>query len=147
MRRIQFGSLSGLVLVTALAGCAGDNAGLLTTATVPKTKPAAVKADPRCVTLLSKIEALKTEGTVAKVEKAAEGKTRSVMVKRAALSKVAELNKAYAEYQQYCSSKALMKSEPKAGAAVQKTSAKQPVTTGQAVKKAPATVKAALKAN
>ena len=82
-----------------LAGCATDQS--LTTASVKKTP--IVKSDAACVSLSSQIDAVQAEGTVARVEKVAEGKTRSAMVKRAALAKVAELNKLNAEYRARCS--------------------------------------------
>lgn len=86
----------------ALGGCASD--GLFgdspTTAALPE-KP---KVDPACVTLASQIDALRKEGVAERVEEAAKGKGATVTVKRASLSKVAELNKANADYQARCGS-------------------------------------------
>ncbi len=151
MRMIQLGSLSGLALVTVLAGCAGNGTNLLTTATVPKPQAKAV-VDPRCVALLAQIEQLKADGTVGRVEKAADGKTSSVRVKRAALGKVAELNQAYAAYQTECSKPGLIKkpAAPAKTAATEKAGAAQKAPVKQAqgeIKKAPAAVASALKPN
>lgn len=84
----------------ALSGCASEglfNAGP-TTAALPE-KP---KLDPACVTLASQIDALRKEGVAERVEEAAKGKSATVTVKRASLGKMAELNKANAEYQARC---------------------------------------------
>lgn len=86
----------------AIAGCAVDGSmggGNLTTGSV--SQPNAV--DPACVALAAKIDGLKQEGTVGRVEQAAAGKSKTVILKRASLSKVAELNQANAEFQSKCS--------------------------------------------
>lgn len=90
------------LLVTA---CAGDP-GLTTAAVAPKPIPTA-SYDPMCATLRGQITTLQGEGTVGRVEKAADGKTRSVIVKRAALAKVAELNRLNTEYRTRCSNPAI----------------------------------------
>ena len=88
------------------AGCA--NNGNLSTAGISPEKTAnqqAAKVDPACVTLASQIDALRKEGAVERLEKAAEGKGSSVQVKRASLAKQAELNKANADFQMKCGPK------------------------------------------
>lgn len=95
-------SVAALAVTSALAGCASDG-GILTTASVQPQAAKVAKADPACVALAQQIEKVRSEGTVGRVEKAAEGSTRSVTIKRAALSKVAELNKLNAEYRAKCS--------------------------------------------
>ena len=85
-----------------LAGCASDGQGLLTTASVPK-KEAVATVDPACLALQNRIALLRQEGTVGRVEKAAAGKSKTVVIKRAALAKVAELNQANSEFRSRCS--------------------------------------------
>ncbi|MFM1814713.1 MAG: hypothetical protein RLZ98_1408 [Pseudomonadota bacterium] len=85
-----------------LAGCAADGGvggANFTTASIPEKD----KVNPACVALAAKIDTLKQEGTVGRVEQAATGKSKTVVVKRASLGKVAELNQVYAEYQAKCS--------------------------------------------
>ena len=85
------------------AGCANDGSNALSTASVAPDKVAqAPKVDPACVSLASQIDTLRKEGAVERLEKAAEGKTSSVQVKRASLAKQAELNKANADFQAKC---------------------------------------------
>ncbi len=87
-----------------LAGCASDGSSILTTASVqPAKQPVVAAVDPACLALQNRIDLLREEGTVAKVEKAASGKTKTVVIKRAALGKVAEFNQANAEFRQRCS--------------------------------------------
>lgn len=97
-----------LIAAAALGGCAADGSTLLTTASIGgEEAPAASKKvsamKTQCLALSQRIAALKAEGTVARVEQAADGKTRSVRVKRDALKKVAELNQANEEFQSSCS--------------------------------------------
>lgn len=100
-------SFAAAVLAGALgAGCAND--GNLSTAGISPEKAAAQQAskvDPACVSLTSQIETLRKEGAVERLEKAAEGKSSSVQVKRASLAKQAELNKANADFQMKCGPK------------------------------------------
>lgn len=93
-------SLAAAVLV---AGCSSD--GAITTSTVAPTAAAfsAPKVDPACVTLAAQIDTLRKEGKTDRLEKAATGKTTTVPVKRTALAKQAELNKANADFQAKCS--------------------------------------------
>jgi RecB family exonuclease len=91
-----------------LAACASDTGGGLfsTASVVPPAieAPSATrtKVDPQCVTLASQIENLRKEGTIDRLEKTATGKTDKVQVKRTAIAKQAELNKANAEFQLKC---------------------------------------------
>lgn len=101
--------LPALCAAMLLAACASDGGtGLFSTASVspsePETKVAAArpKIDPQCVTLASQIEAIRQEGSIERLEKVAAGKTANVQVKRAAIAKQAELNKANAEFQVKC---------------------------------------------
>ena len=98
---------TALLLGTALvAGCAADGSlvgpGGITTASVPQ-QAKAPKVDPACVALAARIDGLRKEGTVGRVEQAANGKTKTVSIKRASLAKVAEYNAANAEFQAKCS--------------------------------------------
>lgn len=107
-------------------GCA-DNSGFgLSTQSLGPDKTAA-KTDPVCVSLASQINTLKGDGTIERLEKAADGKTVKVSVKRTALQKQAELNKAYADFQTRCGPKvpaqATAQAQPAAAAAAQTASA------------------------
>lgn len=88
----------------ALGACANDTlvGGLApqsTTAALPP-KPA---VDPACATLASRIDALRKDGVVDRVEAAAKGKGSTVKVKRESLAQIAELEKANLEFQAKCS--------------------------------------------
>jgi hypothetical protein len=93
--------LSAAALV---AGCASD--GSLTTSSLTDDSAAKVaagpKVDPACVQLAAQIDSLRQEGSVGRLEKAADGKSASVQVRRTTLAKQAELNKANAEFQARC---------------------------------------------
>ena len=100
----------GLVLTAAAAagGCANDGGagGLFSTGslgepvqTAAVSKPA---ADPMCVTLASQIATLRKDGTVERLEKAADGQGASVKVQRTALAKQTQLNKANADFIAKC---------------------------------------------
>ena len=99
------GKLALAVLAAGLTcGCAdGSNFGLSTQSLGPDTT--AAKTDPVCVSLASQINTLKGDGTIERLEKAGDGKTVKVSVKRSALQKQAELNKAYADFQTRCGPK------------------------------------------
>lgn len=92
-------------LALALGACANGDSLLgfgdqsAQTAALP-AKPA---ADPACTSLAARIDALRSEGVVEKVEAASKGKGANVSVKRASLSQIAELEKANAEFQSKCS--------------------------------------------
>lgn len=88
----------------ALGGCSstGD---LMHTSSVTADSTAVAAApriDPACASLASQIDTLRQDGTIAKLEKAAAGKSSSVQIKRASLAKQAELNQAYADFQAKC---------------------------------------------
>ncbi len=89
----------------SLAACADGSTGLLSTASLGTTAPVAAAApqpDPACVALTARIDALRREGVVERVEKASTGKSKTVTVKRESLVKVTELDKANAEFQAKC---------------------------------------------
>lgn len=108
MARIRYSLIPALATSILLGACAGDGAGLFQTASVaPLAEPATAAApksrvDPACVTLASQIEGLRKEGTIDRLEKVAAGKGDNVQVKRTALAKQAELNKANADFQAKC---------------------------------------------
>jgi hypothetical protein len=88
-----------------LAGCAADgSSSFFTTGALgtPQQTAAAPesKVDPVCVTLVSRIEALRKEGIDAKIEKAA---TKKYTLTKADLKKADQLTKANTEFQQRCS--------------------------------------------
>jgi hypothetical protein len=95
------GKTSLAVVATVLmCGCANSGFDLSTGAISQQT--ASAKPDPVCTSLASQITALKSDGTIEKLEQASEGKTSKVSIKRTALQKQAELNKAYAQFQTRC---------------------------------------------
>ena len=102
MQAKSFALLAALVV----AGCA-NNAGLTTQSITPAPEQAVASADPACRDLMAKIQVLRAEGTVGRVEQAADGKTPVVRIKRASLTKVAELNALNAEFQDKCANPAL----------------------------------------
>ena len=86
-----------------LAGCASDGQLGLTTASVAPPEPVAEKLDPACIALNRQIAALREEGTASRLGEISKGKTPSVSVKRAALARVAELDRLNWEFQSRCS--------------------------------------------
>ena len=95
---------TALLLAGVLAGCAADGTdNLFTTGALGSSQVAAAseqKIDPACVTLASRIEALRREGVLEKIEKAAAKKYKMT---QADLVKVDQLTKSNAEYQLRCS--------------------------------------------
>ena len=89
-------ALAGVVL--ALAGCAGDGDNIFTTGALGTSAEA--KLDPMCVTLASRIEALRKEGIAEKIEKAAAKKYKMT---QSDLNKADQLTKANADFQLRCS--------------------------------------------
>jgi hypothetical protein len=92
-----------------VSGCADGSTGLLSTAAInptPSTTAATAKVDPACIALTARIDALRKEGFVERVEKASAGKSASVTVKRESLAKMTELDKANAEFQAKCAAPA-----------------------------------------
>ena len=88
--------LAGLML----AGCAEGGDGIFTTGSLSGQPTAEQKVDPACVTLASRIEALRKEGIPDKIEKAA---SRRYKMTQADLGKADQLTKANAEFQGRCS--------------------------------------------
>lgn len=93
-----------VVALAAIAACGCANSGFdLSTASVPAEGTAvAAKSDPVCVSLANQINTLKSDGTIGRLEQAAAGKSKKVEVKREALQKQAELNKANTDFQTRC---------------------------------------------
>jgi len=107
----------------ALGACANDTlvGGLApqpTTAALPP-KPA---VDPACATLAARIDGLRKDGVVDRVEAAAKGKGSTVKVKRESLTQIAELEKANLEFQAKCSTVPRAAVAPAKAAAVTPTS-------------------------
>jgi hypothetical protein len=99
-------SSQALVLAgVLLAGCAleGSDGAFITGSLTgsPQTAAAEGKADPTCVTLASRIEALRKDGIPDKIEKAA---AKRYKMTQSDLSKADQLTKANAEFQARCSS-------------------------------------------
>jgi hypothetical protein len=130
-----------------LGACASDggSGGLFSTASVvppaqDEAKMAAKpRVDPQCVTLTSQIDQLRKEGTIERLEKVAAGKSDNVQVKRTAIAKQAELNKANAEFQ--ASQEAATPTvSPVAAAAVMKAAPAAAKTAATAAKAVPSGV-------
>ena len=121
--------LAGLVL----AGCAGEgNENLFTTGSLT-SQPAAApepKVDPVCVTLVSRIEALRKEGIADKIEKAA---AKRYKLTNADLNKADQLTKANAELQLRCSTITPAAAQPPSNSPpAQKTTARSEPAPGTA---------------
>lgn len=101
--------IPALLLGTSLAlgGCAADGSSLLTTGSLGggETQVAAnsERISPECMALMTKIQELRQEGTPERVEKISSGKSSTVNIKRSALAKLTELDKANSEFQLKCS--------------------------------------------
>ena len=89
-------ALAGVAV--ALAGCAGEGENFFTTGALGTSAEA--KLDPMCVTLASRIEALRKEGVAEKIEKAAAKKYKMT---QSDLNKADQLTKANADFQLRCS--------------------------------------------
>lgn len=89
-------ALAGVAV--ALVGCAGDGENFFTTGALGTSAEA--KLDPMCVTLASRIEALRKEGIAEKIEKAAAKKYKMT---QSDLNKADQLTKANADFQLRCS--------------------------------------------
>jgi hypothetical protein len=91
-----------VVTSVALAGCAGDGGDSFFTTGALGTQAAApeAKVDPACVTLASRIDALRKEGIADKIEKAA---TKKYKMTQTDLNKADQLTKANADFQFRCS--------------------------------------------
>jgi hypothetical protein len=99
MKRNIRASSQALILITAvLGGCAGEGGDNIFTTGALGTQTASV--DPQCVTLTTRIDALRKEGIADKIEKAAVKKYKMTQTD---LNKADQLNKANAEFQSRCS--------------------------------------------
>ncbi|MBX9589110.1 MAG: hypothetical protein K2X43_07390 [Hyphomonadaceae bacterium] len=87
-----------------LAGCSGEGTdGIFTGSLANNTQTASApeaKVDPVCVSLVSRIDALRREGVGDKIEKAAAKRYKMTQTD---LGKADQLTKANAEFQQRCS--------------------------------------------
>lgn len=102
--KLVFGLLLGSAL--ALGGCASDGSSLLTTGSLGGDEKKVAESDrisPECMKLMAKIQELRQEGTPDRVEKISTGKSSTVNIKRSALAKLTELDKANSEFQMKCS--------------------------------------------
>jgi hypothetical protein len=117
----------------ALAGCAGEGAdNIFTTGSLAPQAAAAPepKVDPMCVSLVSRIEALRKEGIADKIEKAA---AKRYKLTSSDLGKADQLTKANAELQLRCTTLTPASAQPAPAAApVQKTSARTDLAPGNA---------------
>jgi hypothetical protein len=112
-----------------LAGCAEGNDGLFTTGSLTGGPE---KSDPACMSLATRIEALRKDGIPDKIEKAA---AKRYKMTQADLGKADQLTKANAEFQARCSS---VKTAPvTAEAAPSDTASKTAKKTAKASTKAP----------
>ena len=104
LRRAAFAAT--IAAAAAAGGCANDGGpGLFSTGALGDTKTmATAKAavDPACGTLAAQIDKLHQDGSVDRLEKAADGKTSEVKVKRASLVTQAQLNKVNADFIAKC---------------------------------------------
>ena len=97
----NFKTIAFIAVAAAAGGC--SNLGDLSTSSVNAgTTPVAQKSDPVCASLAGQISTLKSDGSIDRLEKAAAGKGSKVAVKREALQKQAELNRANADFQMRC---------------------------------------------
>ncbi len=149
---------SVLTLAVALTGCASDGSVALSTGSIIEDADKAKKAqriDPACVSLMARIDELRKEGTPDRIAKVSTGKSKTASVKREALARMTELDKANNEFQQKCSTLASPKNKPAKPAAKSAAVATPPTSTTQAAvkeaaqapaKTAPATKAAAVPA-
>jgi hypothetical protein len=109
VRRFKaFAAMASLGALTV--GCApgnwdGSNAttSSINLNTAPPGAIAAAQPKPECLALQQRIYALRSEGFVASLEKAAAGQAKSVTVMRDDIAMMVELEKSNAAYQQSCS--------------------------------------------
>ena len=134
-------AFAAIVSASMLAGCAADGTLLQTGSITDDTSATAVaakpKVDPACVALVAKIDSLRQEGTPSRLEKVASGKTPTASVKREALARMSELDKANAEFQAKCSAMGTMAAAaPAAAPAATTTAAAAPVAPANAAAQA-----------
>lgn len=149
LRRIAVGV--SIVVSAAAGGCANEGiGGLFSTGAISEPAPAATVAkanvDPACVSLSAQIDAVRKEGSVERLEKAADGKTVAVNVQRAALAKQSQLNKLNADFIAKCGPN-LPKSSVTASLATPAIPAAATVAKPVAAAAKPVVVKAAAAAN
>ena len=99
-------AMSAMTLASAMiiGGCANSGNSLTTASLNQAGKQASAQTvNPACISLTAKIDNLRKEGTMDRLAKVAQGKGRATMVKRSALAKAAELDRANAEFQAKCS--------------------------------------------
>lgn len=95
-----------LTAASFAGGCSGDSnmfSSAFSTGSI--NEQAAVtkaSADPACATLATQIDTLRKDGATGRLEKAADGKTTTVIVQRASLAKQVQLNKANADFVAKC---------------------------------------------
>ena len=133
---------SALTLALGLAGCASDGSLALSTGSINNdTKQAkAQRIDPACVSLMARIDGLRKEGTPERIAKVATGKSKTANIKREALTRMTELDKANSEFQQKCSTLAAPAAKPVAPSP--QAAAPAPAATAAKVKKTAAVAKA-----
>ncbi len=107
MRNFMASAMAIAAVLTG--GCAADGSLIGTNLTTSSTTPAkpvakAPKIDPACIQLTARIDAIRKDGIVDRVEKVSTGKSKTVSVYRSSLAKMAELDRANAEFQAKCSS-------------------------------------------
>ncbi len=108
-------AIAAIASASVLAGCAADGTLLQTGSIADETAVSAAanpKVDPACVALVAKIDSLRQEGTPTRLEKVASGKTPTASVKREALARMSELDKANAEFQAKCSTMGTLAAAP-----------------------------------
>lgn len=89
--------------LTACSNTGGFPGTSLTTSSINQQQAAKKPTvDPVCVTLVSKIDSLRKDGITDRVAKAGAGKSKTVPVYRTSLARMAELDRANAEYQRRC---------------------------------------------
>jgi outer membrane murein-binding lipoprotein Lpp len=128
-------SLQALVLGgLLLAGCAEGGDNIFTTGSLTGQPTAEAKVDPACVTLASRIEALRKEGIADKIEKAAAKRYKMTQTD---LGKADQLTKVNAEFQARCSTVPSRPTTADAPADTQKAAAKKTAKSSAAVKTTP----------
>lgn len=144
---------SALLFAAGLAGCASDGSLALSTGSIgdAENSAQAQRIDPACVSLMARIDELRKEGTPERLAKVATGKSKTANVKRSALARMSELDKANSEFQQKCSTLAAPKpakpaASPQKTAAASSASAKTAGAAKTATQKAAASTAATQKA-
>lgn len=105
LRFVKLALVPAVCLTSATAcsntgGLAGSNVATSSINGQQAAKKPAI--DPACVSLVSKIDSLRKDGITDRVAKAGEGKSKTVSVYRTSLAKMAELDRANADYQRRC---------------------------------------------